>query len=266
MKTLARFYKLLGRLSLFIGLCLILACQEEVKAPEQCYLSELTYTTNYAEKTVSYNYDSQYNLVKIDGWDIDYDPQGRQLNSFIFSSPLVDVYGNGKPCRSREMSFTYVGDKKVVALITPTWDRGRCPAFDGPDYTDTLYFKEGKLIRELRQYSMWRDSTVYTYQDGNLNQYRNYHKSNNEPCKLEELVTYEYDNKLNPFAIKGLIKIQGEAVFSYSKNNVTRIERFSIFDQYVQVTECTYTYNEKGYPLTRDTGEQKVKFQYLCKQ
>jgi hypothetical protein len=263
MKSRTKLHTLLGQLCLIVSLFFVCACREEEKKPLQCYLSEVSSTYSNIKTLIQYEYDKQFNLVKVGDFTINYDAQGRQLNSASFYPRVDDL---GKMCQMYITSYDYTEGEMVIATTARAPYQSGCPISDGGVSKVNLYFKEGKIIREVSEYYNMKDSAVFIYQNGNIIQYSSYRKINNNPYFLSASAKYEYDNKLNPYAIKKLINTGIGAASTYSENNIIKMELKYDYDDRVFITNYTYTYDEKGYPLTCDTGEQKVKFKYLCKQ
>jgi hypothetical protein len=177
------------------------------------------------------------------------------------------VYANGKPNRINNFS----GDEMVSYTIF-TYGTNTITETYYSQYTDFeaehyyLYHLDGGRITSWGYHSILQggarlDSAVFTYTNDNITQMDGYGDGED----VEWSNTFEYDDKINPYAQVGFSGDDDEYFnnLTLSKNNVTRAINKDGDDEDVVVL---YTYNEHDLPQTRTFDGTPVRtFGYDCK-
>jgi hypothetical protein len=239
---------------------------DDSEGAEMIFLSE-TSLTNKSDNRVTkaqYVYDAQWNLIKIGEAIYAYDSKNRQTTKSTYYGQLDE---NGNPCRIWDTTFEYADEENIIGNSSRApWKPG-CPVYTGTQsYTTNYSFKNGKIVQDVQVIpSGFRDSLVYKYQNGNIVEHLHYSKLLNEPYQLKSKASYEYDTRQNPYAIKKLITNSANAAFTYSENNVIKlVYEIPLVNKWT--TEYTYTYNEQGYPLTREDNDYLINYTYRIKK
>jgi hypothetical protein len=134
-------------------------------------------------------------------------------------------------------------------LIRKSYNR---PSVSNSDYNEFTYENN----RISRQSMYWQNAMSnyidYVYDEkGNLIKESKYHVSSTAGSELWTTTEYEYDNKHNPFQV--FKRLVSPSKFT-NPNNITK-ETYTIYfeiDQWTQkvsVTNNSYEYNEKDYPV-----------------
>ena len=126
------------------------------------------------------------------------------------------------------------------------------PSSNIPDYQKFLY--ENDRIVRITGYSNNSISsyTNYIYDDnGNISKQTKYLISSKGIAELTTITEYEYDNKHNPY--QSFKRLMTPGIYT-NPNNITKETYTLNFDvvpsiEKVQITENSYEYNDKGYPI-----------------
>jgi hypothetical protein len=172
---------------------------------------------------------------------------------FSSDSRIVEASMNRKEwvspentAKSLTQSFEY-GEKG--RLLRKTYIR---PSATGTEYSEFV-FDNDRIVRQM-QYSRntMQGYIEYEYdENGNLHKESRFYVPSGGSPELQTTTEYEYDNMNNPFRAFSCLMTPGE---NTNPNNITK-ETYTLhievdqFTQKVQVTNNTYTYNNKGYPV-----------------
>jgi hypothetical protein len=110
-----------------------------------------------------------------------------------------------------------------------------------------------------RQILFWEDKETgyieYSYvATGNLVKEILYNQPQNGTAEISTTTLYEFDNKINPFKLVSKLQFPG---ITTNQNNIVK-ETYTINTpitqaaDLVQVTGSTYTYNDQGYPVSKN--------------
>lgn len=181
---------------------------------------------------------------------------------------LIEVEGEG---RSRS-KITYDNNKKPIAVENEDGKikfvyTGNLLTKEEISYTDSEMFSynqyvyQGEQIKEITGYGLveqdepyYRKKLFYN-QSGDVERVEVYNLTENNTLVPSVKISYEYDNKVNPY-----VTTVGSylALFtnSYSKHNVIKEVTTNAGGTLNKTITTTYTYDNAGYPLT--AMEKKV--------
>jgi hypothetical protein len=126
------------------------------------------------------------------------------------------------------------------------------PSGDNSDIVEFLY-ENDRIVRLTGYYkNSISNYTDYLYDNyGNIIKQTSYHMSSAGITELSTTTEYEYDNMHNPY--QSFKRLLTPGIYT-NPNNITKEICTLNFDvdlsiEKVQITENTYKYNDKGYPL-----------------
>jgi hypothetical protein len=126
------------------------------------------------------------------------------------------------------------------------------PSSNTPDYQNFLY-ENDRIVRITGYYNnSLSNYTNYIYDDnGNITEQTKYIVSPTGIAELTTTTEYEYDNMHNPY--QSFKRLTTPGIFT-NPNNITKETYTLNFDvdpsiEKVQITENSYDYNDKGYPI-----------------
>lgn len=157
--------------------------------------------------------------------------------------------------KSLSKVFEYIDNEKLRIIYTR-------PSGNNSEFSD-FTFKNNRVIKQTMYWENKISGHIdYLYDEaGNLIKKIKYVLS----AENEELITttdYEYDNMQNPY--KSFKKVLDPGI-NTNQNNITKETYVIQFDvaasiQKVQITENSYTYNAKGYPIKANGN---IEYKYL---
>jgi hypothetical protein len=126
------------------------------------------------------------------------------------------------------------------------------PSVNTTDFVEFQY-QNDRIIRATGYYNNSISGyTDYEYDDnGNISRQTRYNLSSEGITELSTTTEYEYDNMHNPY--QSFKRLTDPGVFT-NRNNITKETYILNFDvdpsiEKVQITENSYEYNDKGYPV-----------------
>jgi hypothetical protein len=208
-----------------------------------------TYNSNYLihESTEPYmykkfSYDAQNTLSKVElaysfnefscsmlpGQSLESDPRKASISAYSEFE-----YDNVSRLIKKSTYFIYTGNPKLTSYQTYDYVNDKIVKL-------SVFNPQGSLI----QYD------TYTY-DENGNITRDDQYSNNEGISLVNSVTYEFDNKNNPYQV---FACEGDPGIYTNKNNITKETTVSYYGttESRYTTLHTYEYNNLDYPVKID--------------
>ncbi|MBA7583188.1 hypothetical protein ES708_25129 [subsurface metagenome] len=193
-----------------------------------------------------YIYNDRNQLITSDiYWDISI----ASSNSSVFEAAMNRKEWVNPDNTPKSISHTFEYNSKGQ-LIRKTYIR---PTENYSDFVEFLYEDE-RIIRATGYYNdAISGYTDYIYDDnGNLiKQLRRYHPSSAEIAELSTTTEYEYDNMRNPY--QSFKRLMTPGIYT-NQNNIIK-ETYTIhfevdpWIEKVQITENSYDYNDKGYPI-----------------
>jgi YD repeat-containing protein len=213
-------------------LVLFVRCSDSSPVPPTCQLTKDTFTGS-----ISYERNFTYG--------------GGLLKSMTYSSTTV-------PSTNYVSTFYYGGDSRLDSILSSvagsatsisvyTYDtNGRLSsiASNSGDTTNFEYNSHGQLIRRLFDRYPTDYVVEYIYPNTSTGNYSETVQTNSGGIQITS--TYTYDDNSNPLYN---LAVWADDYFTYTPNNIVQIE--SNISGSIQTTLYTYTYDEKGYPLTR---------------
>jgi hypothetical protein len=137
------------------------------------------------------------------------------------------------------------------------------PAVNTPEFVEFLY-KNDIIVRATGYYNnLISGYTDYEYDDnGNITRQTKYNLALNGITELSTTTEYEYDNMHNPY--QSFKRLTNPGIFT-NRNNIIKETYIINFDvdpsiEKVQITENSYEYNDKGYPV-KVNGETEYSYQ-----
>jgi len=130
------------------------------------------------------------------------------------------------------------------------------PASGNIQYSEFSYGADGRISKQML---FWEDKETgyidYTYDDkGNLTKEILYNLTSTGDPELSTTTQYEFDNQQNPY--KSVSRLMTPGIYT-NLNNIIK-ETYTIHLQAgqgsdnVQITQTTYVYNSKGYPVSKN--------------
>jgi hypothetical protein len=165
---------------------------------------------------------------------------------------LMTAAASGKGGKT---SFLYNGDGKIVeAIYTPV---------SGAVQNSELFTdQEGRVTKQILYLADKEAGHIeYTYDgNGNLTLEKVFGINSYGDQELITVTGFEYDDKVNPYKSAGRVSLPGPGTNS---NNVTRETRTIHINNgqgstRVDVTEYSYKYNDRGYPVSRNGNIEYV--------
>ena len=133
------------------------------------------------------------------------------------------------------------------------------------EYSEFSYNGKGQIIRQ----SYFTENRVFVYLDflydvrGNVIKTSRYWVPFSGEDVLSYTYEYEYDNKSNPFRVFKRLILPGLNGVNSNENNIIK-ETYKVYGEFEsslsRVTEITYEYNNKGFPVKK--GESIV-YEYI---
>lgn len=256
MKNRLTCYLLLTTLTV-VGLC----CRhDDDNPPVQTITCMPTILPGYrAAMTISYNNDHKIASVAYDAF-----PGGAMI-----SYQELYAYFNGRLSRINIRRNGKVGTYKTFTYDSRTITESYYAIGNTDQNNVTVYYLAAAGSRQIvawaRRGQNQRDSVTFTYTGDNVTRMDAY----NADDEVEYSYRYEYDDKVNPFALAGLSGEDAEHFkpINISKNNITHIELH--YDDNIDHTGFTYTYDKDNRPVTRTmtrggTDDPAQSISYVC--
>jgi len=210
--------------------------------------------TKWFYKCYSYNNNNQlisydmYQDLRIVSSDLETYQQAMNRTDWV-TPENTEISGRG--------NYYYKQDKLEKIEVT------RLPS-ENKSITTFEYDNNDRILRKTFYYNNLPDSYIeYSYDEkGNL--ILETHKDLIDGSSVVSITkVYEFDDKNNPF--KAFKRLLLPGLYS-NENNIIKETVILYFDvpgmdvDKVQITESTYEYNNKGYPIKKDN---KVQYEYL---
>jgi len=159
---------------------------------------------------------------------------------------------------SKEGTFNYEYNDNEQ-LIKSTYSR---TSFVNSEYSEFSYDVNNRISTQTLYWNNKETGYIdYTFDGkGNLIKENLYNLSATGVAELSTTTQYEFDNKQNPYQSFSKLMTPG---INTNKNNIIK-ETYTIHltanlgGDNVQVTQTSYTYNSKGYPITKNGNVEYV--------
>lgn len=257
---------------LFALLLLTFACGKKNEDPQPvpvnnaCQAARLDDATGYS----LLEYNAAGNVIKTTVYN----------KSKVIQSTLFADYADGKLSKTRYFKGASVSGTPTSTATATTDGSGNIATltvpFLGTPVTATFSYTSGRVSGIEISSSGSGASYRYEY-DSRGNIAKVFEKSN--PGATELLTNeYTYDDKTNParnnVGLLAFVAIFGSIADIYSPNNALTAKQYKSNGQVLSTDTFTYTYNDKGFPLTvkqvtQEPGKaaetSNVTIQYNCK-